>query len=139
VADDSPERIWVYDTLRLATPVAARFGDRIRQGESLASAFKTKPFLIYRMGNSSPDNIVRVARRQYFTVYIHDEANPGAYELNIDPGVSEVIDTFEAAPPDPSRHILEARYLEHSSDQDDREMGTILRYVRFQLIKSSWT
>ena len=139
MADDSPERIWVYDTLRLAPPIAARFGERIKQGESFSKPLPIKPFLIYRMGNSSPDNRLHIARRQYFTIYIHDEAMPGAYDVNIDPAVSEVIDAFDSAPPAPEYHILEARYLEHSSDQDDREMGTILRYVRFQLIKSSWT
>lgn len=136
---DAPERIWVYDTLRLNPALAARFGDRFFQAESLDGAPKIKPVLIYRMGNSSPDNLVRDARRQYFTVYVHDDASPGAYDVHIDPAVSEVIDCFAAAPPAPAYHILEARYLEHSSDQDDREMGTILRYVRFQLIKSSWT
>lgn len=139
MADDDPERIWVYDTLRLAPTMIARFDDRIFQGESLDGAPGTKPFLVYRMGNSSPHNGLRQARQQYFTLYIHDEGQPGAYDVNIDPAVSEVIDIFEAAPPAPAYHILEARYLEHSSDQDDREMGTILRYVRFLIIKSSWT
>jgi len=133
------ERVWVYDTLRLNPALATRFGTRMIQGESLAKPPAVKPFLVYRMGNSSPDNVLRQARRQYFTVYLHDEAMPGAYEVNIDPAVQEVIDAFTAAPPAPEYHILEARYLEHSSDQDDREMGTILRYVRFQLIQSSWT
>jgi hypothetical protein len=139
VADDDPERIWVYDTIRLAPAIVTRFADRIYQGESIDGAPNTKPFLVYRMGNSSPHNGLRQARQQYFTVYVHDEAAPGAYEENIDPAISELIDIFEAAQPAPTYHILEVRYLEHSSDQDDREMGTILRYVRFLIIKSEWT
>lgn len=136
---DSPERIWVYDTLRQGSAIVPRFADRIFQGESMDGAPATKPFIVYRMGNSSPDNRLHIARRQYFTIYVHDAAMPGAYELNVDPGIADVIDLFSAAPPAPTYHILEARYLEHSSDQDDREMGTILRYVRFQIIKSQWT
>lgn len=132
------ERVWVYDTIRLAQPVIDIFGDRIKEGESLPASFEVKPFVIYRMGNVSPDNRVRQAKRQYFTVYVHDEAHPGDY-LKIDEGMQAIMDAFEAAPSAPEFHILEARWLENSSDQDDREMGTILRYARFQLIQSSWT
>lgn len=134
----SVERVWVYQTLIAAEPLTNIFGDRMFQGESLDGAPKTKPFLIYRMGNTSPDNDLHVARRQYLTVYCHDEAQPGDY-TRIDEGIQTVMDVFQAAPPAPEYHLLECRWLENSSDQDDREMGTILRYARFQLILSQWT
>lgn len=132
------KRQWVYQTLidgELITPI---FGDRVFQGESMDSAPVTKPFLIYRLGNSSPDNDVPVARRQYLTVYVHDAGKPGDYTL-IDEGCDAVINTLVNAPGSPEDHIICARYLETSADFDDREMGTILRYVRFQLILSQWT
>lgn len=112
-------------------------GDRMFQGESMGKVPDKKPFYIYRFGNTSPDNEVRQARRQYVTVYCHDEARPGDY-LRIDDMVKAVVDTFTKAPPAPEHHLLEARWLETSADFDDREMGTILRYVRFHLVTSSW-
>lgn len=132
------ERVWLYQTLSLAPSLQAFFDDRFYQGESLDGAPKKKPFLIYRMGNTSPDNGLHEARRQYATIYIHDQANPGDYTL-IDEAMQEVMDILQAAPPDPAYNLLEARWLENSSDQDDREMGTILRYLRYQLILSRWT
>lgn len=135
------ERVWVAQTLITSTVITDIVGDRVIQGESIGAPLprpERKPFLVYRMGNTSPDNLVRVARRQYFTVYCHDEADPGEY-TRIDTLIQAVMDTFEAAPAAPEYNIIEARWLENSSDQDDREMGTILRYARFQLIMSKWT
>lgn len=132
------KREWVYQTLINGSLITPLFGDRVFQGESLDSAPVTKPFLIYRLGNSSPDNKVPQARRQYLTVYVHDAAKPGDY-TKIDEGVDAVINTLVAAPPSPENFLICARYLETSADFDDREMGTILRYVRFQLILSQWT
>lgn len=113
------------------------FEDRIFQGESLDKAPVTKPFLIYRLGNTSPDDRVYSARRQYVTLYVHDEAKPGDY-TKIDQGVDAVISVMTSAPPSPENHLLEAHWLETSADFDDREMGTILRYVRFHLILDQW-
>ena len=129
-------RQWVYDTIREDSEFQSFFGDRLFQSESLDGAPATKPFAVYNMGNASPDNDVYSAERQYFSVWLHDSANPGVYEDNIDPGVAIVQRIFRDAPPAPEYKILEARYLETSKDLDDREMRTILRYVRFQLILS---
>lgn len=130
-------RIWLYQTLTGATPVTGIFEDRIFQGESMDGPPKTKPFLIYRFGNTSADNQLRqAARRQYLTLYVHDEAKPGDY-TRIDRGITALIPVVENAPPAPEYGIMEAHWLETSADFDDREMGTILRYVRFQLVMST--
>ena len=130
----SGHREWFYNTVKNDTEIAARIGNRFYQGESLDGAPRVKPFGVYRFGNTSPDNRYRGAERQYATIYWHDLANPGAYEINIDPLVERsrvLLDNIQGSPVD---NVLTCRYLEASSDQDDREMGTILRYVRFQLI-----
>jgi hypothetical protein len=132
------EREWVYGVLSGSSTIAGIVGTRIWQGESLDGAPNIKPFLIYRMGNTSPDNFLHVARRQYLTVYCHDEGQPGDYS-QIDMLMQAVMDALINAPPAPQYHVIECRWLENSSDQDDREMGTILRYARFQLILSQWT
>lgn len=132
-------REWVHETLTSAESITDLFDTRIYQGESLDGPPKAKkPFLVHRLGNSSPDDRVHTARRQYLTIYIHDPAKPGDY-TKIDEGVDAVIAVMRAAPPSPEDHLIEARWLETSADFDDREMGTILRYVRFHLILSQWT
>lgn len=131
------KREWVYQTLTGSTEIADIFGDRVFQGESLDGPPKTKPFVIYRLGNTSPDNDLPSARRQYLTIYIHDNAKPGDYTM-IDQGVDTVVDLFRHAPQAPEYNIICAKWLETSADFDDREMGTILRYVRFQIILSKW-
>lgn len=131
-------RTWCYQTMTGSQPILDIVNNRIFQGESLDGAPRVKPFLVYRLGNTSPDNRVRQARRQYLTVYCHDEAHPGDYSV-IDDMVDAVIKTFDQAPPAPEVHLMEAKWLETSADFDDREMGTILRYVRFHLILSQWT
>jgi hypothetical protein len=132
-------RVWLYQLLINATPITDIFADRIFQGESMDGPPQTKPFLIYRFGNTSADNQLRTAaRRQYFTLYVHDEAKPGDY-TRIDSAITPLIELLEAAPPAPEYGILEASWLETSADFDDREMGTILRYVRFQLAMTTRT
>lgn len=135
-------RSWVYDVLRLDPDVIAFAGDRIFQGESLDSAPKTKPFVIYRLGNTSPDNDVPQCRRQYLTVYVHDEGKPGDY-TRIDAGMDAVVKALVQAGINSSakknHKIVAVRWLEASADFDDREMGTILRYARFQIVLSEWT
>lgn len=137
-------RQWVADTLmsdaRITDPVRVDLSSepRIYQGESFSKPPQTKPFIVYRLGNTSPDDQVRSARRQYVTIYVHDDANPGDY-TRIDEIIDAVIDVFTEAPASPEDHLICARFLETSADFDDREMGTILRYVRFHLILDKWT
>lgn len=130
-------RVWLYQTVKDAAPITDFVEDRIFQGESMDGPPHTKPFMIYRFGNSSADNQLRqAARRQYLTIYVHDEAKPGDY-TRIDQIITALIPVIENAPPAPEYGIMEAHWLETSADFDDREMGTILRYVRFQLIMST--
>jgi len=130
-------RVWVYQTLINSDPLTNFSADRGYQGESLAGAPRTKPFWVYRFGNTAPDLGVPSARRQYFSVYCHDDGQPGDY-TQVDGMLAAVIQAFKDAPPSPVDKILEARWIDSSADQNDKEMGTILRYARFQLVFSDW-
>lgn len=130
-------REWFYEALTSSEDLAELVGTRIMLGETFNKAPETKPFIIYRFGNTSPDNDVPSARRQYATVYVHDEASPGEY-LKIDEGLALVIGALTTYPPGTEHGIVSCRWLESSSDQDDREMSTILRYARFQIITADW-
>lgn len=135
------ERAWVHDVLSADVDLAALVGARIFQGESLDSAPKTKPFLIWRFGNTSPDNDVPQARRQYVTLYAHDEAKPGEYsriDKVQDAAIKAMVTAGLSHPAKKANKIVAVRFLELSADFDDREMGTILRYSRFQIVLAEW-
>lgn len=131
-------RVWMHQTLANNAGVQALVGDRVIPAENFHRRPEIAPFIVDRLGNASPDNVLNLAERQYFTIYCHDESSPGEY-TRIDDIVSAVKKAFRDAGPAPEDHILEARYLETSPDLDDREMGTVLRYVRFQIINSQHT
>lgn len=135
----STNRQWVYEVMTGSSALTALVPSTlILPGKAMHVVPKTKPFIVYREGNSSPDNVVPAARRQYFTVYIHDDADPGDY-MKIDEIERLLIELFNNAPGDPALHIVGAKWLETSADGDDKEMETILRYVRFQVIKGALT
>ena len=140
-------RVWAYEVLKNCAGLAPYVGapgptQRIFLSEGISKAPRdnkgaVQPYILYRFGNTSPDNRLHTARRQYLTVYCCDSAAPGDY-LQIDSMLSEVVKAYAAAAPYPAEHILECRWLESSSDQDDREMGVILRYARFQIVRAQW-
>lgn len=126
-------RKWMYDTLM----TIMSFNNNVIQGEAVTTARIAPPFAVYRMGNDTnealwddqPDN--PSAGRQFFQVYIHDK--PADYD-NIDNLVKQVIDALVNATPPAG--IIAVRYLETSRDLDDATLGTIYRYVRFQLVRA---
>lgn len=134
----SLSREWFYSTMTGDAGIAAVINGRFFQGASMRSAPTTYPFGVYSYGNSSPDNGYRSAERQYLTVFWHDIGHPGVYDT-IDELVKLSRGLLENIGPVPAENILEVRYLETSSDLNDPEMGTILRYVRFQIIYSERT
>jgi len=132
-------RIWLHQTLANYAPLVTLVGDRIYQGESMTSTPKTKPFLVHRLGNASPEiwtgdptEDIRPNQR-YFSLYVHD--NKGDYTR-----IDEILDLLRRwlpmEAPVASEHILEVRYLETSRDLDDAAFDTIQRYIRFLAILS---
>ncbi len=125
----------VYDRLRLDSAVAALVGDRIKQGESMDVNELTRPFIVYRIGNDTSENFSEDDQqpgRTYFQVYIHD--SPADY-MRIDDLVTKVIRALRGGPY-PEYNVLRIEYLETSRDLGDETMRTILRYVRFQAVRS---
>jgi hypothetical protein len=126
-------RKWIYDVLN----TVGDFAGNVLQGESLLTGKIPPPFAIYRMGNDTnealwddyPDN--PNAGRQFFQVYIHDK--PADY-ARIDDLKDAVIEAFKAAVLPAG--VVAVRYLETSRDLDDGTLGTIYRYLRFQLVRA---
>lgn len=130
-------RQFVYETLSGNAPIQAVVADRVFQGESMLVAEMAHPFLVYRIGNETnelfSEDTLR-PHRVFFQVYIHDR---GGDYMRIDDLVKLVIDALVGGPY-PAYKILRVNYLETSRDLDDAEMGTILRYVRFQAVRSDY-
>ena len=130
-------RIWLHSTLSGYAPLMAII-QSVLQGQSLLTADIPKPYLVHRFGNETDENLAEVdvyPRKMYFQVYVHDI--PGDY-IRIDSLVELVkaafrSQTIASAAVAGVHHI---RYLETSRDLSDPELGTIFRYIRFQMHKN---
>lgn len=130
-------RQFVYDTLSGDAAITALVGTRVHQGESLVKAQLDAPFLVYRIGNETNELFSeddQQPHRVFFQVYIHDK---GGDYMRIDDLVKLVINALRGGPY-PEYKILRVNYLETSRDLDDAEMGTLVRYVRFQAVRSDY-
>jgi len=128
-------RRFLYETLNEYPPLRDVHEGRVFQGESMLKAPQAWPFLVYRMGNETDEQFSesRMPKRHFFQVYIHDQ--PADYQ-QIDSVMALVRDAFKAAGSSPEDNIMQIVYLETSRDLDDPTLGTIMRYMRFQLILS---
>jgi hypothetical protein len=129
-------REWLYQQMLLVQPSV--FGERVYEGESLTTTPRVKPFMTYNIGNSTDEQLSdepRGPERQFFQIYIHDE---GGDYTQIDDAVLALRQQLEGAS-DPNSGIVHVYYLETSRDLDDSTMGTILRYVRFQAVRTRST
>jgi hypothetical protein len=105
------------------------------QGGGMLTAEVERPFLVYIFGNRTNEDIseeLPTVSRQFLSIYLHDV--PADYD-RIDKMELAVIHGLNLANSLPE-HILTTRYLETSRDLDDQALGTIYRYLRFQLITS---
>jgi len=130
------KRTWLRNTLGSSAPLLSFMPiDRMLQGESLLSANLVKPFLVYRFGNKTTEDLAEdmpEVGRQFLSIYLHDV--PADYD-RIDEMEMAVLHALNLAS---SREegVITTRYLETSRDLDDQALGTIYRYVRFQLINA---
>lgn len=128
------QRTWLRNTLG-SIPELLDFIplERMFQGESLLTAQIEKPFLVFRMGNRTNEELAEDmpgVGRQFLSIYLHDV--PADYS-QIDRMEMAVIHGLNLASSEPDS-IITTRYLETSRDLDDQALKTIYRYLRFQLI-----
>jgi hypothetical protein len=92
---------------------------------------KDRPFSVLRL-SFTQGRIPQLAKVAYAAVWVHD--NPGTY-VNIDAALVAARKALEAAPA--QENFLQAKWLEDSIDFRDDDLGTIVRYCRFQLFHTT--
>lgn len=95
-----------------------------------------KPFLIYGLGNATNEALAEdddhVAYRQFFQIWIHDDA--GSYLL-----IDEVLDIVKdvlVGQHHAGSKLTTINWLENSQEFSNETYNTIFRYARFQAIIS---
>lgn len=92
-----------------------------------------KPFVVHHLGNNTSDRMSDEysPHRQFVTIYVHDE---GRSYIRIDAILARLKELLDNAPGSAADGVITAHYLETSQDLEDDQMGTIVRYIRFQLV-----
>jgi len=127
-------RTWLVNTLGSSAPLVTFIPiNRMLQGESLVTAQIAKPFLVYRFGNRTNEALseeLPEVTRQFFSVYLHDVPADYSRIDEMEMALIHALNLSRSA----EQGIITTQYLETSRDLDDQALGTIYRYVRFQLI-----
>ena len=123
-------RTWFYT--QLSTPaLVAMVPGGIHQTTELVRAPDVKPFLTYRTIANVPqlrgDDQDHAIQENYL-VFVHDEE--GDY-LQIDAVLEALRQLFKSVNGDPE--VISVTWLENSEDLRDADMGTIMRYGRYQV------
>lgn len=136
-------RTFIYSLLTQGTILAA-MGQapdtdqpRVFAKKSMTSAVEDHPYIVYKLGNGS--NLLLSeevdVEDQYLQVWVHDytDNETGDY-MKIDEVVKAVKATLrlQSSPSDGVRSI---EFREVSQDLNDDTLNTLMRYIRFRIIK----
>jgi hypothetical protein len=133
-------RAWLHSVIEtdpvLAEPEAAGglgVEGEVFAGHSLLDTPDHKPFVVHQMGNNTSERMSDEysPQRQFVTIYVHDE---GRSYIRIDRIIARLKVILDNAPGSAADGVMTAHYLETSQDLEDDQMGTIVKFIRFQLI-----
>ena len=129
-------RHFIYGTLMTSPEVTDLVDDRIWAKKTMTSSVEQTPYLVYKLGNSTPEDFSeeREIDRQFFQVYVHDfnDGQTADYD-KVDLGCKAVRNAFHNANSAENK-VWTTRYIETSQDLNDETLNTVFRYLRFQLI-----
>lgn len=128
-------RVWFY--ARLCTIQAHGAGTRVFAKKTMTSLIEQCPYIVYKMGNSTAEGLSeeRDPDRQFAQVWVHDfHDGEHADYMRIDDVIKEMREVLVNQQSGPDG-IWTVRYLETSQDLNDETLNTVMRYVRFQIIK----
>lgn len=125
-------RVWVHQRMTTNAPFMALIPGGAASTTAQEVTPDSKPFIIHRSLAHRPstrgdDN--DITRAESFLIFVHDV--PGDY-LKIDNIIKELKTLFNNAK-DEASGIARCTWVEDSEDFRDEDMGTILRYSRFQI------
>jgi hypothetical protein len=125
-------RAWFYQQMTGNGPLMADLTGGIHQSTKLDKAPEHKPFIMYRSIAHRPrsrGDDEDITRDEVFLVFVHDV--PGDY-LKIDDILGQLKAIFNNAK-DTEAGIARCTWLEDSEDFRDEDMGTIMKYARFNV------
>lgn len=129
-------RVWLNQTLRGHMPLTDVVGTRIypttRIREDESTRELEKPFVVHRIAENRGvlrGNEVDLVKYADVQLFFHD--TPGDY-MQIDSLIEIVSGLFDQYN-DPANNIVRVEWLENSDDFRDDDMGTIMRYSRYQV------
>lgn len=124
-------RTWIFDALGAIPDIETDAPGGIHQASSLdGSVPEQKPFILFRVGAKTSeleDDEVALALNSLVTIWVH--GIPGDY----DP-IDKLLEKIRLQLSGSGNSIISCRFITESDDLRDPEMGTIMRYTRFQLI-----
>lgn len=134
-------RTFIYGTMvnfeALTDLIGGPEDPRIFAKKTMQSSVEEHPYLVYKLGNSTSENLAETEdiERQFFQVWVHDyQSQDIADYAQIDDVIKQLKAAFKLAG-SKADGVWTTIYLETSQDLNDETLGTIFRYVRFQLIK----
>jgi|SRR6478609_7728387 len=127
-------RTWLYG--KLTQLQSHGVGERVFAKKSMTSAIEMHPFIVYKLGQNSPEGLSEEVdpSRQFVQIFVHDFADTKTGDYGqIDDVLREIKATLvnQSSPED---GIISVRFLETSQDLDDQTLSTVMKYMRFQLI-----
>lgn len=117
-----------------ADEVPANAEDAVFESHSLENTPDHKPFVVHDMGNDTSERLAEghSAHRQFVTIYVHDDKESD-YTL-IDQVIQRIKELLDNAPSSAGFGIIACHFLETSRDLEDDQMGTLVKYARFQIV-----
>lgn len=109
---------------------------RVFAKKSMNSAVEDYPFIVYKFGNNTSEDLSEDTEvsRQFVQIFIYDYSDTEAADYeNIDGIIFRIklaLKNFVS----PDDGIIRARYLETSQDLNDETLNAVMKYVRFQLV-----
>lgn len=140
-------RTWLYGRLTSFTPLTDLIGDtepRVYAKKSMTSSREMHPYIVYKLGYNaaeelSEDPSFADPERQFIQIFVHDFSDQETADyMQIDEVVKQLKLALHGQTVG-SEGIYYVRYLETSQDLDDDTLNTVMKYVRFQIVKQGET
>lgn len=130
------KRTWLYKQLTTFPGLVDLVEDRVFAKKSMTSSRELHPYLVYKLGYSSAEDLAETEQlgRQFIQIWVHDFSDGETADYM---AIDEVIIQLRKAlylQSSAEDGIIAVRYLETSQDLNDETLNTVMKYVRFQLV-----